>query len=364
MSSCSKWTHLDDFSAYADALYDATSFEEQRMQPCKAEICAAIYGTGNPDISGIGVVVAYILELALGTVLSCIVLMLKSNASRAHHVFTSGLVVFFDSAVYFAMAVQLATIAVMIRKDYGISTVDLGAIETRIAHVVAVISLLPLLYPTALLETARDRGMNHSRRLMLLSVTVALSFYPFLSRCIHAYGASPIGNGGNAEVKSRDWNQVEDMCFQDGLDGLRTSAIYQSLDALELATSLFIYLVTFWLMAALPVSRYHDNEKLRRHSPTKGRFFSQRERVKHWFSRHALVASMPMLFVVAVAGLLLQVVFQLRELQESVARTAEQAYEGNNWGFGQIAAIVLFLPVGVEMGYKWRFPDSYLARQT
>jgi hypothetical protein len=53
--NCNALAQLDDFSDYVDILHDETEFDETRLEVCKNEICIAVYGTGNPDISGIGV---------------------------------------------------------------------------------------------------------------------------------------------------------------------------------------------------------------------------------------------------------------------------------------------------------------------
>lgn len=52
---CSQWTKLNDFSEYIQDLDSKTQFNKSLLEYCKSEICNAIYGTGNPDISGIGV---------------------------------------------------------------------------------------------------------------------------------------------------------------------------------------------------------------------------------------------------------------------------------------------------------------------
>ncbi|KAI1021697.1 hypothetical protein LB503_013277 [Fusarium chuoi] len=88
----------------------------------------------------------------------------SGNNSQRHEVAKAGLEAFVDSAAYFALALQLATIAVLARKDYGISTADLSAIEARLSQPVAVVSMMPLLYPVALLEptakAAREPILN------------------------------------------------------------------------------------------------------------------------------------------------------------------------------------------------------------
>lgn len=62
MSNCSQWAALDDFSSYVDSLGKSTEFDKGKMQVCRTEICTAVYGTGNPDISGIGVGLVQLLD--------------------------------------------------------------------------------------------------------------------------------------------------------------------------------------------------------------------------------------------------------------------------------------------------------------
>ncbi|KAF5715447.1 hypothetical protein FGLOB1_3044 [Fusarium globosum] len=362
---CSQWTELNDFSEYIQDLDSKTQFNKSLLEYCKSEICNAIYGTGNPDISGIGVAVGYVLEIILSIPLSLAVIMSKRRGknSRGREVAKAGLEAFFDCAAYFALALQLATIAVLARKDYGISTADLGAIEARISQSVAVVSMMPLLYPVALLEPAAKSSarasIKHNARLLLLSVTVALSFYPFLSRCIHAFDISPIGEGKGSEVSPTDWSVVEDMCFPAEYRNIGRSTTFKSLNGLELTASLIAYIFTFWLLAGLPGTCYDHDEKAK---VTKGAEdkASWRERVNKWFSDRPLVAVLPLLVLVGLTIPLLVVIFTLRNVQEQMSENMGEKYDGNYWGFGQIVSIILFIPVGVEMAYRWRFGASYV----
>ncbi|KAF5588187.1 hypothetical protein FPCIR_7205 [Fusarium pseudocircinatum] len=361
---CSQWTQLNDFSEYIQDLDSKTQFNKSILESCKSEICNAIYGTGNPDISGIGVAVGYVLEIILSILLSLAVIMFKRSGknSQRHEVAKAGLEAFVDSAAYFALALQLATIAVLARKDYGISTADLGAIEARISQSVAVVSMMPLLYPVALLEPAAKSStrasIKHNARLLLLSVTVALSFYPFLSRCIHAFDISPIGEGKGSEVSPTDWSVIEDMCFPTEYRDIGRSTTFKSLNGLELTASLITYIFTFWLLAGLPGTCYDSDEKEKYAKEAEDRT-SWRERVNKWFSDRPLVAILPLLVFVGLTIPLLVVIFTLRDVQEQMSENMGEKYDGNYWGFGQIVSIILFTPVGVEMVYRWRFGVAY-----
>jgi hypothetical protein len=46
---------MGDFNKYIEQLRTETDFVTSNLTICKKEICIAIWGNGNPDISGIGV---------------------------------------------------------------------------------------------------------------------------------------------------------------------------------------------------------------------------------------------------------------------------------------------------------------------
>ncbi|KAI8668893.1 hypothetical protein NCS57_00702500 [Fusarium keratoplasticum] len=366
--NCEALVDMDDFTKYVGILAKQTNFEEARLEVCKNEICIAVYGTGNPDISGIGVAIAYILEFSLSVLLSLAAIRLRKPQSgtaayRWKEIMQCGLDSFFYSAAYFTLAMQLATIIVLIRKDYGISNADLGAIEARIAQSVSVVSMMPLLYPAALLEPEpedrnENRDVRHNSRLLLLSVTLALSFFPFLSRCMHAFGPSPIGDGSNSKVSDENWAKVASMCFTGGFADLKDDMTWKALPGLELTASLTTYLFAFWLLSGLPNTRYIPDKDTKGHRGVE-KILSWRERVAKWFEHRRRYAIVPLLALIGFTIPLIVMIFTLRDLQKQLADYMNHTYEGDDWGFGQIVSIVLFVPVGVDMAYWWRFGSSY-----
>lgn len=362
MADCYKLTAVDDFTKYVETLSDETGYEDSRLQACKPMICQAIYGIGNPDISGIGVAIGYIIGIALGFTLAILLLLqtrldppLKSIPSQ---VLLTGLRSFFNAAAFFSIAVQIATISLLVQKDFGIATSDFGAIEAQIAQAVSVVSLLPLLYPALILSSIDSSRSNP--RLFLLNLAAALSFYPFLSRNLHAFGpddSRPIGDGSGSDVSTADWTKVERLCFADGLDALRDDTLYAAIPPLELAASLVVYLATLWQMGGLVGAHYSPVKDQKRHAVVvgAGRVVLWRRRVGEWLRGHRLWAALLMLVPLGLAAPLLWVIFHLRGLQEELARNVDEDYGGNNWGFGQIVAVVLYLPVVVDMFYRGRF---------
>lgn len=53
--NCSSFATRNDFDAYVTLLLQASNNDIPLLSQCKPEICAALWGQGNSDISGIGV---------------------------------------------------------------------------------------------------------------------------------------------------------------------------------------------------------------------------------------------------------------------------------------------------------------------
>lgn len=53
--SCSNLASRTDFGSYVTALRAATGNNFSLVGDCRTEVCNALWGFGNPDISGIGV---------------------------------------------------------------------------------------------------------------------------------------------------------------------------------------------------------------------------------------------------------------------------------------------------------------------
>ena len=53
--NCTALAVRTDFDNYARKLLNSTENDLERLSQCKLEVCGAIWGQGNSDISGIGV---------------------------------------------------------------------------------------------------------------------------------------------------------------------------------------------------------------------------------------------------------------------------------------------------------------------
>jgi hypothetical protein len=55
IANCSLLVARRDFAGYVQELNSTTGFNIELLEACKGDICNALWGDGNADISGIGV---------------------------------------------------------------------------------------------------------------------------------------------------------------------------------------------------------------------------------------------------------------------------------------------------------------------
>jgi hypothetical protein len=60
--NCTALSSRTDFPDYVSLLLNISSHNLSTLAPCKPEMCSALWGIGNPDISGIGVSVETIIS--------------------------------------------------------------------------------------------------------------------------------------------------------------------------------------------------------------------------------------------------------------------------------------------------------------
>ncbi|RGP72032.1 hypothetical protein FLONG3_6931 [Fusarium longipes] len=142
--NCTKLSSLDDFNEYIEQLRVETNFDANNLNLCRKDICNVIWGTGNPDISGIGNSIGYVLEITLGCGLALTAITTRMKQGRnwtfVQFVTSAGLEAFFDFAIYFALSIIIASIVVLVNKDFSVSTSGFGATEAEIALAIPFIS--------------------------------------------------------------------------------------------------------------------------------------------------------------------------------------------------------------------------------
>ena len=123
---------------------------------------------------------------------------------RLRSVLRQGCSSFYDSATLLSFSIQIASIVMLARLDFGVSTSGMGDSTVKITWAVSLLTLLLLLYvaflPRLLQDPVSDKQTpkefsKQKLRFGLFAVCWLLSLYPFYSKMVGYFGPSLIGNG-------------------------------------------------------------------------------------------------------------------------------------------------------------------------
>jgi hypothetical protein len=155
----------------------------------------------------------YLLESVICALLMGTSMWLDGTARPCPALLASAARTFYDNAVFFTLAIQIASIFTLARVDFGINADGMGGFRMEIAWLVSLLTLLPLL-PMVLRaqmfteegniaedgsSLARERGdgvmdvraqARQEQRLLFFVICWAMGFYPFFSRMGGTFGES------------------------------------------------------------------------------------------------------------------------------------------------------------------------------
>jgi len=408
MSNCTTLSSRTSFPAYISTLRNTTHNDFRRVDACRLQVCGALWGTGNPDVSGIGMAVGYLLETFIATGLLCIFAWMRRQRRQRGRVVPTRLKLlnvlvataartFYDTAAFFTFAIQTACIVTLTRVDFGISASGMGALTMEIVWLVSSLTMLPLLPlvletriyqddlggvagSEALMEDASVAGGSSEQRkedcsdravqrndfesaarqdLRFLSFVIcwAMAFCPFFSRmsgtfgkiyvhCVvlkaeYITGQSRIGDGRDSSISTADWRLIENVCFRD------VQRIERPLETLLTACGIMSYL----LLSAIVIGKiaWTLTEEYR------ARWFvwtTKPGRISQaWISRcyTTMCAIVLALLIIQFWGF-----YRVRQVQKDMTLAAGGDFSDGEWTFGQIVAVIVFLPVFVELAFVWR----------
>jgi hypothetical protein len=122
---------------------------------------------------------------------------------------------FFDCAVFFTVSIQISCVVVLVRRDFGINANGVGGLTTQITWAIALLCMLPLIYPlTVLSHISKEKG---GYKFFLFCGCWVLFSYTFISQMIGEFTPSQVGegagDGGTTIITTDEWNKLTDLCF-------------------------------------------------------------------------------------------------------------------------------------------------------
>ena len=287
------------------------------------------------------------MELFLGVLLGIGVIYLKRDDSKKS---VSGAVhrafgVYADAAALLTFSVQLASVVILIKKDFGISAQDFGGLTVEVTWAAALLTMLPML----LVCSCGAKLDRPEVRLSIICISWVLFLYTFMSRMISDFGPSQIGvskPGAQPAVMSPgEAANIERLCWTDGsgLSKQETNAF----DVFTIGGSLFLStVVVSTLIWVLLTRRQPDMVKQWKHSGVlKVNIFNL---MSLEFARLLMVCNV---FLWGVPQL--WAILRFRAMQQALAVSIGSSDQDSSWSFGQIVAVVIFLPVLLEFAYVY-----------
>ncbi|KAH7354661.1 hypothetical protein BKA65DRAFT_226687 [Rhexocercosporidium sp. MPI-PUGE-AT-0058] len=352
-ANCSLLGGRTNFQSYIQTVNSTTGFSVSLLEACKGEICNSLWGDGNGDISGIGMVVGYFLASILGLVFTALLALTSQIPTPQRKVLISGFKTYFNSLIYFSASIQIASLIVLIRKDFGISANGLGGFTVQITWAVALLCMLPLLYPmVALPHYDGDYRLEEGRkyRLALFESCWCLWVYPFISSMIGILAPSQVGSGAGPDqttiVTADEWAVLRSLCME-GVHEL-SNAEEKALQGFVVLDGLIVTLFGFILLLWFIITQI---PQLQSSANAIKAYFSEEifpQNRKRVVTAILLLIVLPTLTIPHFWGIM-----RLRSIQQQMAEGSRGVYTDNQWTFGQVVSFMIFVPVVVEMVRTW-----------
>lgn len=393
---CSNLSSRTNFASYIASISNATGGDFSLVNECRASVCGALWGSGNPDISGIGMTIGYVLETIIGTAIVAVFFGLgwrpaSDKSLWIRLVMASAAEIFYDTAIFFAFGIQIASVVALSRANFGINANGMGAITLKITWAISLLTLLPLLpfsygnlifrkgEESKILETAtsdtpsiglkdketrrsvgrrnlrlgtkREEEARDRQRFFLFVLCWMISIYPFLSRMVGTFGQSQIGNGSGKVISTIDWSKIEDTCYA-GINPLLPSQ-ETAMTAFGIGSWLFISVIVIYKVTLLAIQRQYPESRFGRRLEKKTVFLNSNGVLERrlWTTSCVIV---PLLSVSQMWTFV-----RLQKLQIQMTNAAGGVYLDEQWTFGQIIAVIVFMPVFIQVWFLLRNAKIY-----
>ncbi|KAK1826574.1 hypothetical protein QBC39DRAFT_364171, partial [Podospora conica] len=278
---------------------------------------------------------------SLTTILSPLLSLANVFSSAPHPLLVVGLTTYFECAAYFALAIQLASIVTMAKPAED--SPPIGTLDQQIASIGYMVALLPLFGPLAVLPQ-RQRADRRRQRLVFVTCVVLLSIYPF-GRYFIIDAPLPSWTAAAGDAMTREDEQaLKSLCY----DGVRALSRFESVMVFVLRVCgqvpLLVFTLGAWVLYYILPGRNSELSSARERRVEAG--------IKVWCCAAIVVP--------ACLGIPLVYAFwRLRGVQSALAGVVGGGYyQLNEWGYGQVMAVTVFAPVGVEMLFAWWFDEK------
>ena len=299
----------------------------------------------------------YILQNALGLIFALALFSLQRASFRTedHNVLSPlkdrlstvlarGYDCFYNCAVFFTFSIQTASTVVLVHLDYGISASNMGDSTAKITWAVSLLTLIPLMYVAYIPDLLQSQQLEHhpkqKSRFSLFVICWLLSLYPFYGKMMCYFGPTLIGNGVAQVISDRDWNVIQASCTANvkSISAREKKAI----ELFGVLGSLLLSICTLSKIIWLGAQRQHKDSK-----------FVQRLRKCPPIQNAKLLIMLSIVLPIFAVSQI-WTILRLRHFQKQISKNTGNVDSDDQWTFGQIIAVTVFIPVVVECWFSWQ----------
>ncbi|KAF6803977.1 hypothetical protein CMUS01_14963 [Colletotrichum musicola] len=335
---------LNEYNVWVEYMYDdSDGMSGDRLYKiyraaadhCVQDFCQHIDFSGNPDLAGIGVLVAFAFQLGIAAIFSIFGLyyyLIRKNEKGDQNedqkikwkVFRDAFHTFFTTSIYFNIALAVAVVVTIAIDD-----------KTQYTAVVANLNLLMSLSSTQALWPLYVLYIEGRPQEIKDTLTPGSVFRSqLLKACLGLLCATLLGTCAATAINVNWGTNFELVCFH-AMPGryVASSLLYAPIGITALG--LIIAALRQWYPRSWPLEGILC------------RGTSSESKLLRWFYIGMLLLGLSMMWVAFVV---------LWMLRTGMAAFTNESYEENDWGFGQIVAVVAWLPTVVAI--VWEIVES------
>lgn len=241
-----------------------------------------------------------------------------------------------DSAIALALSVELACAIMLIKKNFGLGVNDFGGLTVQLVWIVATLVMLPVV--SFCWQDLRDKRIE--LRLCMTALAFILFLITFVCRMINTYSDRQIGGSSGAVITEEEAGQLSLLCF--GGNPNLSLAGTTVLEVFSVGASLWI---SCNIILALVDQCVDDSGD----SLVAKTFQRCMKYLKSNVMGIAISTSALMVWSIP----LLWALMTLRSWQMTFTESIGETSDGDVWSFGQIIAVIVFLPVLNELLHQY-----------
>ncbi len=310
-------------------------------------------------------IIGYIISNVLGLALAISLIALRSLPRTSlgdHYIFvlTKGFIVFFDCAIYFSFAVQIASMIELWRVMNGLHDGDVGPKTVSITLAISTLTMLPSLYalytPMLFQIPVQDsraigniRDTKQPLRIVLIMICLLLTICVQGAREHYSFGECTHDRFGRADRCKRSEDEEIELARKFEKIHAICLARAKTPGAGRLVENVYAFGMIQCVLIAFAVTckilrLWYQRRRHQRHSKD----LEFRMPIRYLWA--AIIVCLLLIF--AIVQLL--AILWLRNEQLQMAKVSGTTNSDGDWTFGQVVAVTLFTPVLFECWSHWK----------